>query len=308
MEKIIGIAVHVDTYEGAKKGVPTLLALFQRYGIRASFFVPMGKDHTGWAIKRIFTRKGFLKKSGTGRVWAAATSLKTLMYGLLLPGPEIARKNMEILRRIVGEGHELGIHGYDHVYWHDHIKHFDRVRTEKEIDKLLQTYRELMGGEALSFAAPGWMVNPHVFRNFQEKGLLYSSDTRKGRGPFYPEMAGERFHILQIPTTLPTLDEVVGAAGKSDKSGLVDYYLKALIGDGFNILTVHAEIEGRGWSDFFEGFLKKTIENGYAYRRLVDIAEDCKEDSAIPTCSVEYGFVEGRAGEVCLQGAMTEKG
>jgi len=62
-----------------------------------------------------------LKKEGTGRVWAAATSIKTLMYGLLIPGPEIARKNRLILRRIGTEGHELGIHGYDHVYWHDHI-------------------------------------------------------------------------------------------------------------------------------------------------------------------------------------------
>ena len=70
-EKTIGIAVHVDTYEGMKKGVPVLLALFQKYGIKASFFVPMGKDHTGWTVKRIFKRKGFLKENryrqGMGR-------------------------------------------------------------------------------------------------------------------------------------------------------------------------------------------------------------------------------------------------
>ena len=182
VEKTIGIAVHVDTFEGMKRGVPVLLALFQKYGIKASFFVPMGKDHTGWTVKRVFTRRDFLKKAGTGRVWADAVSKKTLMYGLLLPGPQIAKKNKELLRQITGEGHELGIHGSDHVYWHDHIKSFDRKRTEEEVEKLLTVYRELTGAEPRSFAAPGWMINPHVLRCFEEKGLTYSSDTRNGTG------------------------------------------------------------------------------------------------------------------------------
>ena len=82
----------MDTYEGMKKGVPVLLALFQKYDIKASFFVPMGKDHTGWTVKRIFKRKGFLKKTGTGRVWAEAVSKKTLMYGLLLAGAADSEK------------------------------------------------------------------------------------------------------------------------------------------------------------------------------------------------------------------------
>jgi undecaprenyl phosphate-alpha-L-ara4FN deformylase len=303
--KTIGIAVHVDTHEGMKNGVPVLLALFQKYGIKVSFFVPMGKDHTGWTIKRIFKRKGFLKKTGTGRVWAEAVSMKTLMYGLLLPGPHIAERNRELLRQITGEGHELGIHGYDHVYWHDHIKGFDRKRTEKEVEKLLKVYSELIGTQALSFAAPGWMINPHVLRCFQEKGLVYSSDTRKGTALFYPEMGGEKFRILQIPTTLPTLDEVIGAKG-TDTQALAEYY-QSILTNGLNILTVHAEIEGRQWTGFLEAFIKKTIADGFTHRRLIDIAEEYAQNPDVPTCCIEYGFVEGRAGEVCVQGTDDRK-
>lgn len=298
--KIIGIAVHVDTYEGMKKGVPVLLALFKKYDIQASFFVPTGKDHTGRTIKRIFKRKGFLKKTGTGRVWAEAVSKKTLMYGLLLPGPEIARKNRELLRQITGEGHELGIHGSDHVYWHDHIKNFDRKRTEEEVHKLLKVFTHIVGADARSFAAPGWMINPHVLRCFQEKGLAYSSDTRRGTALFYPEMGGEKFQILQVPTTLPTLDEVIGAVG-TDIPTLVEHYLSILT-NGLNILTVHAEIEGKGWTGFLEGFIKKGLERGFAYKRLIDIAEEYRQSTDVPTCCIEYGFVDGRAGEVCVQG------
>lgn len=289
--------MHVDTYEGMKKGVPALLALFQKYNIHASFFVPMGKDHTGWTAKRVFTRKGFLKKAG--RVGVVSTyGVKTLMYGLLLPGPQIAKKNAGLLRQIANEGHELGIHGYDHVYWHDYIKGFDRKRTEEEVEKLLAVYRELVGVDSPSFAAPGWMINPHVLRCFQEKGLLYSSDTR-GTMPFYPEMAGERFTILQIPTTLPTLDEVVGLAG-TDISTLTRYYLDALT-DGLNILTVHTELEGKRWIGFLESFIKDTLERGFIYKRLIDIAGEHRPKADVPLCRIEYGFVEGRAGEVCVQ-------
>ncbi|MEI6152644.1 MAG: hypothetical protein WCQ90_00990, partial [Deltaproteobacteria bacterium] len=64
LSKVIGIKVDVDTSEGMKHGVPVLLTLFKKYNIHASFFVPMGKDHTGWTAKRVFTRKGFLKKAG----------------------------------------------------------------------------------------------------------------------------------------------------------------------------------------------------------------------------------------------------
>ncbi len=300
VKKTIGIEVHVDTHDGMRKGVPVLLGLFQKYGIKASFFVPMGKDHTGWTIKRVFKRKGFLNRAGTGRVWAEAVSKKTLMNGLLLPGPQIAKKNTALLRRIINEGHELGIHGHDHVYWHDHIKDFDRKRTEEEAKKALTTYRELTGMEVRSFAAPGWIINKHVLRYLQEKGLAYSSDTRKGTTPFYPEMGGENFHILQIPTTLPTLDEVIGTIG-TDTHGLVEYYCDMLT-DSLHVLTVHAEIEGKSWSGFLEGFIVEAMKRRFVFRRLIDVAEEYTYNPGVPRYSIEYGFVEGRAGEVCVQG------
>ncbi|MBP1734977.1 MAG: chitin deacetylase, partial [Deltaproteobacteria bacterium] len=51
--KIIGLKIDVDTYEGMKNGAPTLLDLLRQFSIKASFFVPMGRDHTGWTVKRV---------------------------------------------------------------------------------------------------------------------------------------------------------------------------------------------------------------------------------------------------------------
>ena len=297
LSKVIGIKVDVDTSEGMKHGVPVLLALFKKYNIHASFFVPMGKDHTGWTVKRVFTRKGFLKKAG--RVGVVSTyGIRTLLYGLLLPGPEIAKKNANILRRITEEGHELGIHGYDHVYWHDHIKHLGRDKTEDLLRRSVAVYSDILHKNPESFAAPGWMINAYALKFFEDNGFIYTSNAR-GHAPFYPSLNGEAFRILELPSTLPTLDEVVGLAG-TDTSSLTEFFLDALK-EGLNIMTVHTELEGKHWTGFLDAFLGKSIEAGFIYKRLIEIAVECKNLSTTKTYEIQYGSVEGRAGEVCVQ-------
>lgn len=297
LNNIIGIKVDVDTSEGMKHGVPVLIDLFEKYDIKASFFVPMGKDNTGRTAKRVFTRKGFIKKAG--RVGVVSTyGIKTLMYGIILPGPEIARKNRAIIQNIIDGGHELGIHGHDHVYWHDHIKHLSSEKTEDILFKSVKTFNELVGINPKSFAAPGWMVNTHALRFFENNGFVYTSNAR-GRSPFFPSLNKETFHILELPSTLPTLDEVVGIAG-TDGATLTKYFLNALK-DGLNIMTIHTELEGNRWVSFFDAFLKESIKSGYIFKRLVDIAYACKSLPTTKTCEMSYGYVEGRAGEVCIQ-------
>lgn len=299
MNNIIGIKVDVDTYRGMRKGVPVLLELFKKYNINASFFVPMGKDDTGWTIKRVFKRKGFLKN--TGRVGVVNTyGIKTLLYGLLLPGPEIARKNINLLHKIMDEGHELGIHGYDHVYWHDHIKHLNKEKTEEVLRKAFDVYRDITKKNPKSFAAPGWMINTHSLRFFEENNFVYTSNAR-GVSPFYPEMGNESFRILEIPTTLPTLDEVVGIEG-NEITSLSEFYLNTLTTtSGLNILTIHTELEGNKWSALLEIFIKKSLELGFTYKRIIDIATELKNYDDIPVCKSVYGYTKGRTGEVSLQ-------
>ncbi|MHB8111148.1 MAG: polysaccharide deacetylase family protein [Syntrophorhabdaceae bacterium] len=297
MDRIIGIKIDVDTFVGMRTGVPVLLQIFRQHDVKASFFVPMGRDNTGRTVKRVFTRKGFLKKAG--RVGVLSTyGVKTLMYGIVLPGPHVARKNAALLKQILNNGHELGIHGHDHVRWHDFIKRFDERKTRLEIEKLLTEYRSLVGHNALSFAAPGWMINPFVFDIFKEKGLKYSTDTR-GTNPFYPQMNGKDFSLLQIPTTLPTLDEVIGVVS-AEQTALVDYYLEHLE-DGLNIMTVHTELEGKRWGGFLSAFIAAAKKRGFVFKRLIDIAADLTSRNEIPVCKVEYGQIPGRAGEVCVQ-------
>lgn len=298
LSRVIALKVDVDTFWGMRRGVPKLLDVFKKHGVAASFFVPMGKDHTGWTVKRVFTRRGFLSKAS--RSGALKTyGLRTLLYGLLLPGPHIAKNHGELLRRVVAEGHEVGIHGIDHVFWHDHIKHLSQEKTEGILREAVGVYEQLLGVEPLSFAAPGWMINEHALRFFEENGFRYSSDVR-GKYPFLPIMNGSTFGLVQIPTTLPTLDEVVGLEGADNKS-LARFFFSSL-NEGLNVLTVHAELEGKHWTGLLDTFIREALSAGFRFLRLIDVRHALGVAGDLPAQDVLFGQVRGRAGEVALQG------
>jgi undecaprenyl phosphate-alpha-L-ara4FN deformylase len=301
MDKIIGLNVHVDTFEGMKEGVPRLLELFEKRGIQTTFFVPMGKDHTGRTLLRAVRHPALVLKASRGNA-VGAYGIKTLMRGLLLPGPEIARENAGILRRIPSLGHELGIHGFDHVYWHDHIKSLDQDKTDRILTEAFATFSELVGTEARAFAAPGWMTNSHALAYFEAHGLSYSTDAR-GTSPFFPRMDGKTFRVLQIPLTLPTLDEVVGLEGND--TGTLARYFSGRLTPGLNVLAVHTEFEGNRWVGFLDLFIESALDLGYRFRMLADVARDVKEQGKgkpVPVCDCLYGRVRGRAADVTLQG------
>ena len=117
--KKLAIKVDIDTLRGYREGVPQMLDLFKKHGIRASIFFSFGPDNSGKAIRRIF-RKGFISKMM--RTKAPSTyGIKTLMYGTLLPAPMIVPSAPDIFVRASDEGHDCGVHAWDHVYVQDEL-------------------------------------------------------------------------------------------------------------------------------------------------------------------------------------------
>lgn len=207
---LFALKIDVDTYRGMKEGLPRLLDILAARKILGTVFVSMGPDHSGRAIRRIFTKPGFLTKMLRTRA-VALYGPKTVLYGTLLPGPRIAEGNPGIMRRIEAEGHEAGVHGWDHVRWQDGLPRFDQPTIARELDKAVQVFERIMGHRPRSTAAPGWIANERSLAVQDGLDLLYSSDVR-GAWPFLPRAGGRTFETPQIPTTLPTLDEMIGAA------------------------------------------------------------------------------------------------
>src|SRR5580693_9558439 len=129
----IGLKVDVDTLRGTREGVPRLAALFKKHGVAATFYFSVGPDHTGRAMRRVF-RKGFARKVARTSV-LRHYGLKTLMYGVLLPGPDIGREAGAEMRSVYDDGFEVGLHTYDHVRWQDYVATATPAWTRVEFER-----------------------------------------------------------------------------------------------------------------------------------------------------------------------------
>lgn len=293
---ILAIKVDVDTYAGTRDGVPRLLEIMERAGIRGTFYFSMGPDNSGKAIRRIFTRKGFLQKMlRTGA--PGAYGIRTMLYGTLLPAPQIAASFPEVLRETAARGHEVGVHCWDHVFWHDYLPRLKRERVAAELSRGAELFREITGHPPKTTAAPGWTVSANSLEIQDSMGLGFCSDGR-GYAPFYPVFEGRRFQTLQIPTTWPTLDEILGTNGL-DGDNVNDFYL-SLLKDGLNVHTVHAEMEGGVMSRSFVDLLERLKQKGVRFVTLGEAAELYRQ--AAPEAPLAMGELPGRAGLVAIQG------
>jgi len=294
-ETIVALKVDVDTYIGTRDGVPNLLEVMARFNAKATYYFSMGPDNSGKAIRRIFTRPGFLKKMLRTKA-PSAYGIKTMLYGTLLPAPMIAASFPGILVETGHHGHEVGIHCWDHVKWHDYLPCFPKQKTAMELGKASALFEKIMGYRANTVAAPGWTVTPDSLEVQDAMSLSYCSDSR-GSSPFYPVMNGRRFRTVQIPSTLPTADEILGENGVTPEN-IDEYYFNALK-PGLNVLTIHAELEGGAILQSFVRLLERLKSAGI---RCITLAEAVQGVSAIPACELTMGEIDGRAGKVALQG------
>ncbi len=296
----LAIKVDVDTDRGTRLGVPALLGLFGEFGIQATFLFSLGPDNTGRAIRRIF-RPGFFSKVARTSV-VSTYGLRTLLNGVLWPGPHIGRRNEAALRATRDGGHEIGIHCYDHIRWQDGLATMTQDEVVAEFSKARREFERIFGEPAKTAGAAGWQANAHSLAAYDAAGLLYASDAR-GTHAFFPRANGVVFRTLQIPTTLPTLDELLGRPEYPEER-LVDHYLSWLRPGQLNVLTVHAEIEGMKYIDFFRRLLVEAKKHAVQCIRLDNLAREYLDNRhAIAICDLIAGEIDGRSGTLAVQKA-----
>ena len=295
---ILSIKIDVDTDRGTRIGVPNLIALFEEFNIKTTFLFSLGPDNTGRAIKRIF-RPGFLSKVSRTSV-VSTYGIRTLMNGILLPGPHVGRRNEKVMRLARDKGHEVGIHCYDHIRWQDGLATMSRDEVYTEFGKARTEFERIFGEQAKTAGSAGWQANDLSLAAYDDARLLYASDAR-GTRPFFPRSNASVYKTLQMPTTLPTLDELLGRP-EYPEDKIADHYLSLLRPNTPNILTIHAELEGMKQLAFFRTFLEKTIQQGIPIRRLDDLARDLLQDPAtIPVCDLVQGTIDGRSGTLAKE-------
>jgi undecaprenyl phosphate-alpha-L-ara4FN deformylase len=289
----VGLRIDVDTLRGTRYGVPNLLRLLGEYGIIASFFFSVGPDNMGRHLWRLI-RPSFLLKM----LRSKAPSLygwDILLKGTLWSGPVISKKTGRIMRSSEA-GHEIGLHAWDHHAWQVHIDHMRYNEVRLSLKRGFDTLTRISGSVPTASAAPGWRCSDSAFVAKAEFPFTYNSDCR-GEDVFYPVINGKPLSQPQIPTTLPTYDEVIGQHGISDRN--YNEYVMTLIEPGrLNTLTIHAEVEGIARLTLFDKFLKMAGSKGISF---VPLGAFLTEGLKIKPALITKKTIAGREGWVSCQ-------
>jgi len=284
--------VDVDTRRGLTDGVPRLLELFRRLDVTASFFVTMGPERSGTAIRRAWRPSFLLKMLRTNpfRLYG----VRALLAGTLLPARPVGASAPALLRQIAAAGHEVAPHGWDHFGWQDRVDRMELATVRHDLRAAAAAYEAALGTAPSASAAPGWRMTDAALLAQEELGLAYASDVR-GRNAFRPRVDGGVLKTIQLPTTMPTMDELLGRVRD------VEGALTAALGDGLNVFTLHAEVEGGPLLDRFAAWVEALCRSGRGVVRLADLAESVR-GCALPEVAIARGHVTGRSGWVAVAG------
>ena len=311
---LLTLKIDVDTYRGTREGVPNLVRLLRQYQANASFLFSLGPDHTGWALRRAF-RPGFFQKVSRTSV-VEHYGLKTLMYGVLLPAPDIGKDGAAEMRAVQDAGFECGIHTWDHVVWQDNVRNRGAAWTGTLMQQAFDRFIDVFGHAPQTHGAAGWQMNEHAFAQLDAFGMAYASDgrarlTESGAladvtaGPHRLLIRGKTLSCIQLPTTLPTLDELLGRAIDGipiDASNIAATILRLTAMPRDHVFTLHAELEGQKLAPIFEQLLQGWQAQGYDLVSMADLYQKVKHD-LLPSSAVSWAELPGRSGELIVQPA-----
>ena len=292
---IAGLRVDVDTYRGTRDGVPALLDLFDEYGISASIFFSIGPDNMGRHLRRLL-RPAFLLKMLRSKA-ASLYGWDILLRGTLWPGPVIGRAFAATIRQAASRGHEVGLHAWDHHAWQARLGRMSYEDVVADVARGMGGLADILGTTPVCSAAAGWQCNDSVLRAKESWRMRYNSDCR-GTGIFRPLVDG-RPGTPQIPVTLPTYDELIGRNDIND-ANYNDTMLDRIRRGSFNVLAIHAEVEGIAKQALFRQFLEQALEQKI---RFVPLGDFLSDPVTIPVAGIRQGRVSGRDGLLCVQAA-----
>ena len=249
----------------------------------------MGR-HIWRLLRPEFLRKMWRTKASSLYGW------DILLKGTLWRGPLVGKKLGHVLKNAADAGHEIGLHAWDHYRWQTHIEKMPGEVIYQDLLLGLQAIRESTGISPTCSAAPSWRITEQGLLEKAKLPFRFNSDCR-GTSLFYPVVHGTGLPQPQIPTTLPTYDELLGRGGLTQ-----EHYNRHLLSlmrpECLNVLTVHAEVEGMSCLNLFREFLTQLrIRDGHP----VPLGRLLPPADRITASAIARQRVEGREGWVCVQ-------
>jgi peptidoglycan/xylan/chitin deacetylase (PgdA/CDA1 family) len=285
----LALRIEVATLRGTREGAPRLAAVLKEFRAGATFLFNLGPDRTGRVLGSL---PAVPKLKCYGPV--------ALLSGTLLPAADVGLRCAEAMRSVRSEGFEAGILAFNRADWLRRVARADESWTQASMQRARDRFEEIFGAPALTQGAPGWRMNRYAYRHTQRLGFRHCSDTR-GSGPFIPVVNGEIVACPQLPTTLPTLDELLAGGFNPDEAvrRLLELARKPPA-DG-HVHTLRAEIEGTMFEPVLRALLAGWRSLGFDIVSLRDYAT-ALDLAHLPRRVIVEQPVPGMRGAVSAQG------
>ncbi|WP_135607108.1 deacylase [Solemya velesiana gill symbiont] len=254
-----------------------MLKLFEQHGVKASFQLSLGPDYS-------------------------SHPLKILPWYLLscVPAAKIGEQAKEQLKSILQESHEIGIGPFLPASWRRNAAYADEVFTRNDLMQSLEAFQHLFDSPPSFFGAVDWQVNPHLLKLEEELGFNHACDVR-GKMAFLPSLQDVSSGCIQIPTTLPTINELL--ANPSVNEHNVHEFLFAVsqrVLPNGEVFCVNAEQEGIERLVIMERIIVMWKGSQWEFKTLGELVQSIGNDKP-PWHQVGWAEVAGHAGHVAMQ-------
>jgi peptidoglycan/xylan/chitin deacetylase (PgdA/CDA1 family) len=257
-QKTFVIRIDLESDKGICEGVPKILDLMRKYSVKGSFYLTMGGESN---LIEILKYNQNMKSSSERKIklWSLRDKIRIALFP-----KDFVKSNLKILKRIIDEGHELGIHGWKHRAW---TRGFDKINHEQHIKKAIKRYKKLFGCFPDSFSAPGFNTNNKILEILEKNKIKYISD-------FSGESVKKIRGITNVPMTvcgknkMPFIEYGV-TIGKKD-SEILKKFKREIKGKDFVSFYIHGMFEGRFKINLLEQIIIELNRQRFISRRIRD--------------------------------------
>lgn len=274
----VALRIEVGTEKGARDGVPALLRLLDEHQVKATFFFSLGPDYNRYLIGNHLPK----------------------IIRQRLPVSYIGKRCRDNLLAVANAGHDIGISSFTASDWQRGVAFQTADWIHSELTLACDAFSNLFGKVPHCFAARGWQINPSLFSEEEALGFEFASDVR-GHHIFLPESQGVSSRCPQIPTTLPTLDELL-AQDEINFDNLHQYLYAACqrIMPNGEVFSLSAEREGGKLLEVFERLLVMWKGGQWEVRSMGELFNSIA-DAPLKQHLVGWGTVDGRDEHVAMQ-------
>ncbi len=275
----ISLVITVDDLAGYDEGLPAILHLLEQYKIKATFLFALGYDNTGLRVKNLFKPRELTRQLP----WMQK------IRGTLLPPVTLSKKFSQSIKACQAAGHELGIRSFNPVNWQFQALDADRAWTRQQLQWAIESFQKVFAESPKIHSAVGQVINRHLLSLESHMGFEVALDTR-GKTAFYPRYHDITGTVLNLPFTLPGIEELIATGnGEVSDQNVHEYLLvesQKQLPQG-HFFEVRAAFEGRRWLPVLERMIVMWRSFNWEFCTISEIQKNLK-DVAIPVHQVGW--------------------